>query len=1847
MFFYFLKGEATGPLKTLFCSLAFLSSCAFWEREKPTQSTVIGDIKECSAGSAPFVVSQITKSPNEKAITVISGADGLAESFVLNLRTCMKDWIRQDNPIQNAPFVVEYYSSVENQKKGQVEKVKVVSDTQGCIQWQERYRYKYTAQPFWIGLERSIKKEEGAYAGAELVPMAVNPWLSEKDIENGLPFILDTRCEYSRRHSIFNEPKNYKSKGLSYLEKVKKKERPLIWAPMVSLQIRETNPNQNQPREKPGTTNIRQFLKKYQKPCETDADPRFCYKRQAQMSLYIPLELRTLDMSQTLAHKELSGGEYDVEAHLLISPMANGKNYLLHEEICKKEGINLNRTNESLSLVCLIDLSYFNQNALYKLAIRIKPSKGLPFKKFEGVYSINLNFQHERNDFFIETAHDEEYRQILNTNQELNIVNSMEIQTVPKPLRKTHSWFWLTKKSDREEREVLNINEGSFEGVNFYPLHLDGHGEYKLSHIGGSAIGEDASCEERKNKENVVKRTVVFVGKICLTDVLDSQKKLNNESFRVFLERPTKDIEKNIKKDTEEKSIEEIYFNDEKQLFRADGSGCISIPIELRHNIYDRQRYFQVDVHILSESLNLYGKVRLALSPWQRAFQAFQDAQNLDENIIRFNTKGIDKPKLIINQFRSINLFPSYGLDKLLNIHLFHRIYLLFQPFIRRPDNLSLGLQHNARELLRDGHYLVRVLILRNPQETGSSEYFSRVKTTENLNSARNNRVRSGDIPLEGARYITHTDSVVKAKANFINFYMPIYLSTKQFYYIASRNLIVIEIHPADPHRFKYNEEDKNCFLNTEKTKWTPFIDHELENSPYVGAFNIQNLDNWNLLQPAKHIDTDQIINQSETGKKYRHFNFSTNGREENGREETQKTATLPKSLVENTGCVNELYSEEQAVAVQKALLDSNGSASSLIEPTKSEMASCVDLAEGSALSPLTEDYRKREEANQQFDVLKNFAQKESLRLITLSEGDNEGEKFLKDIQSSFESYLSQEGGELEDLETLNDLSFLEQFPKEDQQILKTKIEKICKAHFADFLGLQDRAKECQVSILTSYLKNIRDISEGRDPLISIFKIISDNELVSEDEALEQSFELCKSSQRESTACHTATREYVSQAVETAVKSFHKDRYFLGVAILSLLSYEEKQKFFKNIKKCSNYLFLSSEEEGYEKCYYQKLTEIYVKKPQLPSSIEVDEDMLKHFEKEDQKEAQYRKLIYCPLCSADGNSSLTSYWGERPVREKKVLKEIIEDPINISGFIEQGVKNSNRLDPGVLAFSKSLCLFWFDFYLKDYLKKEQMLSAYTKYIQNFDYLQILESDFDNFMSSYDEKGYILNDLMQWLNAEEEGGEATEEKDKLSGCYREYASCLVADHCLQRDTNKNKEEFCPEDPVASSSCHHLLEEECRKDSSFSLCKDKCLRNPYGKNCNGESLCVSKTRDFCLLNPDHEFCEKYDGACLQNYLPCLENNKHSPIFNTNNVLNYKSGKSFPPLKTCLENPYEFFNFENKMIVREISKNDPQWKSGFLRNFFVSSNASIGSYMNWTAQRGRSLSVSGKADIGAKFGSMGRGSRPLSFFDAGLNLSGSMSQSANSNESNSARRAYDARVGEGVYLTVGEAKITLGVTKFQKCLVIKPRPNAFSAKLSAGEPELYEDIWHEDLEQKTLKKLIVSRPGLILCNPTQKREKNNTEKITESYYYVSQQVEANNSQFLNLYDLANRPFMLILRGRREFVKMFYLLKLAIEGDNGEILQNSGLNQAPENMFINYPFPIEESLGLSLMMREFNETGFSPGVYHYPEDSDEYMDSWFAEIGRSQILLDPLTNNNIFSVPLIPENTVPQQNH
>ena len=1895
-----------------------LAGCLFFQPSTSDIKSSTVQSSQCAAGNARFIATQISIPPTQEAITFPDTK--LKDTFILNLKTCLKDSFSPDVSMPRSSFFeVTYDSNLTNKE----EKVLVVSDAEGCIQWSETYKYKYTLHSSWIGLERVIKQPKGPYKGAVKIKTAVNPWMSEKN-RNGRPIILDMRCEYAN-HSIFkstgsayhkgpkksdklcesgnhyssqSEKQNiYYEDGLRFLETADH-EKPLLWAPKFYLQVRETLEEESETSEDSHKENnskrlieseIKKLLTKYRKSCEKK-DSKDCYKRSFNFYFRIPLvEFRSMDSTNTF-DTQLRGGVYNIESSLLISPKGKNKNtYKLSE--CKNNDVELN--DKYLVFYCIFDIAVFHENSDFQIFHKIssvnpnnpKKANYLPVRDFQGKYSLTLNFESmQRLEFELDV--NDVYNEVLknpceNLNLNRNIKNIIQ--------KKGNTFKKVTDKVDLEELQ-LEVSTTGFDFANI-------------------------------SEEDTVERRVIFSGKVCLKDALESQK-LGNTKFRIFLQKPRKEscdiIENNNSSEDKRLNeiipgqIEEIFVSEERdkeglknKQFETNNDQCLTIPISIPHKVFNKQRYFDYRLHVLSEDLNLYGSMSLALNPWQRGFQAFQDTDNnVGVENIRFKADDIKPPELIINQFRSINLFPSYGLDKLLNIHLFHRFYLLFQPFIMRPDNVALGLNHRSRELLRDGHYLVRVLIVRNPIEKGAWEH---IYNQANLNKTRSENTITEGIDLKNAEYITHTDSVASVKANFVNFYMPIYLSTKQMYYIASRNLMVIQIYPADPQFIHYKEDGT---IDREETQWKPFVDHNLINKPYAGPINIQKWTNWNLLQPVS-IDTDEVINSSEIGKKYKKFNFSEKVFKRKTKEELDKES-CPKAPFNESQSDSQTQTDNDtdligvSFACEQALLPAlsyllkyiaienqkdNLSSHNKMKNSMEEQGTLLDTIDQinkeelldtdqirthcdpkGYYSPALEVYQREVESKYTPELLNNFSLENALQPIVL--GTKQAEEFTKDLQKSYQSFSDLDGEEETKPKTdrktkqvvymqersrsfLDNHPFFERHLNKMEPYLDKRPAQIWYYHVipsfeSNYIKGNNNNYKIR-DLLDAYIIMLEKYSSNYDFVSLLFQFVQENKelfydeeskIVLSESCTKEAIQACSDKEKLHLLVHSdlfenmaitdiSREEKLRLLVEDSnlfdnliftnhisEDSFIKKQAFLFMMLFILP--EEKLKSFlktasnpyedlKEEKSLSQYL-----EELQEKFPYLGLKEGRSSSQQSKLYLEELQDTLKRNQEEILKRfnvAHYPQSIQQKadkkLNLVSNDNHLDPWIYGRESNNDILTQEGLKD------FINEGVKYKSIYDFKNLPFFKSLCSFWFEDFMKKYLDATTKLSAYTTYLRQFDYLQVLEHAYIR----NHEKGEFLDgkfseDMKQVTDGINKEGVM---KEKEKECHEDYRECVTEDFCSSKDVKKvpslfYEQSFCG--TVQFEQCSSWVDKICSHEENENL--DLC--QPNDTLITNEN-CFEEVNDFCSLNPDKNLCSDFQNRCFKKYTNCLDG-QESQLFQTDwdQVLYDKT----EPLNTCMRKFEEFFKIENKMIVYDISHKDSdlKYRGGFLQNFGISSNNSIGSYMNWTAQRGTSVSVSVSVD-------------PIKATQNKLfkifGISGSVSQGQSNNESNSGRGAWDSRSGGAVFLAVGKAEIQVGIKEFQKCLVLKPRVQSFVASFQTGEARMYDTVWDE--EANLLDKTAFSRAGLILCNPVEKRRHGDLEQIKESYYYISQaSADDSNTQFLDLYNLANRPFTLVLRGDREFLKFFHLTRRSLQDGENPINENS-----EKSHFVNYT-PVEENIRkLNLKIREITQMGFYPGIYDYGYNKNEEMEAAVLQKDDAKKTLLEYIPFNIFGIP------------
>ncbi|MCY4512289.1 MAG: hypothetical protein OXB86_01210, partial [Bdellovibrionales bacterium] len=492
---------------------------------------------------------------------------------------------------------------------------------------------------------------------------------------------------------------------------------------------------------------------------------------------------------------------------------------------------------------------------------------------------------------------------------------------------------------------------------------------------------------------------------------------------------------------------------------------------------------------------------------------------------------------------------------------------------------------------------------------------------------------------------------------------------------------------------------------------------------------------------------------------------------------------------------------------------------------------------------------------------------------------------------------------------------------------------------------------------------------------------------------------------------------------------------------------------------------------------------------------------------------------------------------------------------------------------------------------------------YTNFIKKFDYNEILENK-DLTYSNFD-----VDSLFKLHTTEEDGP---------GKCAKNYANCLLNVRCSASDDNQISR-AC-QYATGGNNCTVFLKNTCQLPEEINKRPCNILKSNVS-----ERKCQKDILSYCLKNSEQKICLHYKSEyrCFINQQSCLKESENwfNELRNAEMLSKVRDEGSYllqTPLRTCLANPFEFFRFERKMAVLELDKNSFKYVRGLPFSTSVSSSHSISTGLRWSGQTSSSFSFGPSINVDSRItkgnarldqrdsSARAKPRDKFSSLDFGLRLmSADFKMGMTSSASNDAGKDLSIRVLEGVYLNVHQSVIKMGVKKFKKCLVIRPRPNAFFSYLQDnGLREEYEekDIWDESFHGDDMKKVSISKPGLLICNPTEEREEDDPEFIEEYYYYLAQEL-SRNMEFMFLYDVRNRPFTLLLRGQTEFFKYFSLMRNLRGGRDSDENLHDFTNRSPVNLFARYSYPIEEVVGLNYAIRALNETGFQAGIYTYPD--------------------------------------------
>lgn len=1819
------------------------------------------------AGRAPFLVTEV------KGNVGTDYKGNLPNEFRLNLKACIKDSLKEDTSIPIASFTLKY-QTIDEKGKIVSKTISRSTDDEGCLIWTEVYPYRYVVQPFWLRLHREIIKEDGAYAGEVTLPTAVNFWLEGEDAI--FPSVMDLRRRYYQNDDIFKKHL-IADQGLQCLKD--KAGQPLlqIWAPDVNIQFSQSPSSDKIKKYKTPRSLINGH---YKKSCTDDNNSEDCSARNLNMELTIPLELRTRRLNGALRVMRVNGGHYNITARLVAEyPEGREKYYQIHNETLSREKVSMSfregQGTQYLNPKFQLKIPYFNTTANHKLVLEIQEKNGLPFRKFQGVYTLKKLDMGSVKTFTRDSFLEKTYSLISDedTDDSVTVIEDMNIEYI---------YTYAKKEAQKMKKEFPNTAENiliqrALRKRNFKQAHMS----VSIETVRFANTKNNEDCE---SNETIVKRRVEYVGRACLDDIFTE---IKDTDFKIFRE----DLTSNT-------GLVELFRVEEKDGYKeplsTNQANCIAWRDTIDHKNFDRQIYFPRRMYFYSEEQqDLYGEALIAVSPWHNQFQFFQDITQLHLKGIRTKPKGAEHPRLVIPQFKSVNFFPSSIIDSFLNLRIKYNVRYLFQPIITRPDSLAWGKLPRSRELIRDGYYLARVLIARSPYETG---HLSRVETQKESDKKRA-AVLNDDLELDfnNLKYINHTDTVIRVDANFVNMAVPIEFNTQQLLYLGSRNVVILQIAPANPEKyvFKPIKQDGSCHLDTKQTKWEPYIDHDLITFPFVGPFNVQNWTNWNVLQKAckktegaqgdtliNCLQTDKIIDQSEEGSRFRYFDMDpvvNASIEKDGgqvqkahppqsvviksKDADKKDPSIIKGIAGSDSCINRSdnlrQAELQRQSVSMGQRRVTNSDSTTIEfKERKPIDELILLGQEREAHPegVTFEFGERKPNDKIIKACKedpscNFIQSEianSMVFGPMTDGRTledfwlpEKERPSNGVQMAglgtagcIEEEVVVVDPESQKNEEFIPAASLDSDPKDTINTLLKDFARINSLRVLDLSHAETKDK---------FIKDINSQSNWIDEIAKQIKIRRENGIVfntvsfllelfegmyGPDKNREEFLSLWSQIDKK---CNTDYLDYFTdlslnpqQSAESLTESHD------GSLRNSVIGHQQKEKTW---------------EEFYHKCaisfFRDHLNDKIVAFEKSETTAESDQEFQEQYGRFKEARETIEKLN-APLSSPSDSQDLL-----RKVTRLNAWDEDTMKPLFLERIVSEGIEKVIGEDTVLVnSFTHSLCGFWFRSFLKDYLQVEQMQYAFNDYVRKLDYKLILESDL------YSTEAGLREDLLEELF------EMTPKEKGYEQCSESYRKCALQDYCSAFDhsdsrTNVNGNPYCRfYAPLIGKdeSCQDFTFRKCQEQKSK---ESRLCQQTVGGSFESERQCKVTVKTYCETNTKDIICAEYnDMKCLSNYMSCSDKAGNTFMQAKEDIINYwkniKMQEKGNPVKACLNNPYEFFHFESKMFVGDIS--DVRYLRGLMQHFSINGSFSIGSYLNWGSERKTAMGMK----LGVRGGAMAflvqermtfwKKLVSLLSFDSDVNIG------ISTGESNAVRRSVDTRLANSSFLVASEAGFEVDVTHFKRCLVIKPRPNAFTAEYGEeGLPEPYdeEDVWPQSFHGKDFKKIALARPGLMICNPLRVKEEN-PETIKEDYYYISQSnVRTETAHLLNLYDIANRPFVIVLRGRKEFMKYSHLLRQVTEGKNTDTEEIASSNEAPVNMFIHYPFPVENLAGFSLAMRAFRDTGFYPGVYTYPSSMDNILNAPFVDRkeGSANTMLKWLHDHiNIFDVPAAPSSSV-----
>ena len=889
---YFKAYSFLHPVFVAGFSMVFVS-CSFFVGDKVERSL------EAGVDNANFIVEELRGS------VVATRVNGLPEEIQLSYTACFRDFIHPDNTLQNSQFKIHFFEDLGSlnqsadlsaQKEGlaaecsetssflfsqssKVSCIQMRTDASGCLNWTEVYPYRPVDKSAWFQYARAFEGT-GGYQGMLVIPMAVNPWLALDPSGSAIQLqLVDLRyhsidpdklvtlkdkdkevpqCRYcsENKNTVDCKLCERKKKSLSavidYFDQHTR--RPLLWVSRLTSNINQEHLFLERDHLSKEHLNVLEQFK----VCHSDLNKDNCDPpgRFLKVRLKIPLKMKVENYRDEEELLSLTRGNYSVKGYLFLSDNdeQKEKHIVLHRDMKFISTSLVQGANEtSLSADFYLHMPYEHYGLSAFLALKVQAEGELKsfFRPFEGVFPFpdKLSSVIGRNSLELENEVLSFYKKP--TSGGNSFISSYNL---------SGSWLNLKQEGFRRASWDVKLNRLRFSDISI----------------------KDNHCP------TIVDRTVRYVGEVCIIDPLTNKVVPNTgitiQRQDVFFDRAGFAQEGEVV-NTPRVVRESSGFNRfkkgthynlqlnevEEESYVTDTQGCLQWTDEIYHRWYDREKYFVRKMIFSKKEWGFEGERMIAINPWHWGFVFFQDVTQLGSSAVRTVAKKLERPQIVLHDFRS--LFPDliYTIDRWLGINLFQNLLFLFRVRVDRPDNVSVGQggQRPPAMDVRRGYYFLRfVLVKSHTEETGGQgnqvvndhtfrEGYSQIKPW-NVNTGwkvNRNGQNVGQMMNSNLEYITHFDTYVQVRDSVVNAYTNLLFSMDEFIFIGSNNRLIVQVLPTDPQYYVYYPN--TCEVDPTKSTFVPFpqAKHELISRPFMGTFVPSDQRNWNIFRVLEYMN--------------------------------------------------------------------------------------------------------------------------------------------------------------------------------------------------------------------------------------------------------------------------------------------------------------------------------------------------------------------------------------------------------------------------------------------------------------------------------------------------------------------------------------------------------------------------------------------------------------------------------------------------------------------------------------------------------------------------------------------------------------------------------------------------------------------------------------------------------------------------------------------------------------------------------------------------------------------------------------------------------------------------------